>query len=145
MKAYTDLEQSTMLAEFLPLESADMWWAERYEGRVLENGQYVVNDTPYYYLSIIQPSTNNYSQDTIKDIPCWSLAALLDVLPLGLYDEFDGYDYELEINMIDKMPRYIRLGDISHSKFPWDFEKDTLLDNIVESIIWLNDNNYFEL
>ena len=80
MKAYTDLEQSKKLAEILPIESADMWWAERYEGRVLENGQYVVNDTPYYYLSIVQPSINNFSQDTVKDVPCWSLAALLDYL-----------------------------------------------------------------
>jgi hypothetical protein len=80
-----------------------------------------------------------------ENIPCWSLAALLQVLPLGIYDELDNCDYELEIEMIDKMPRYIRLGDIYHSQFPYDFEKDTLIDNIVESIIWLNDNNYFEL
>ena len=127
MKSYTNIEQSKKLAEILPLESADnyySWHDERY---------YVVNkDCPYPY--------------SLKEkIPCWSLAALLQVLPLGIYDEFDGCDYELEINMIDKMPRYIRLGDIYHSQFPYDFEKDTLLDNIVESIIWLNDNNYFEL
>jgi hypothetical protein len=127
MKSYTDLEQSKKLAEILPLESADnyySWHDERY---------YVVNkDCPYPY--------------SLKEkIPCWSLAALLQVLPLGIYDEFDNCDYELEIDMIDKMPRYIRLGDIYHSKFPYDFEKDTLLDNVVESIIWLNDNNYFEL
>ena len=144
MKAYTDLEQSKKLAEILPLESADMWWAERYRGHTTKDYQFIVDDTPYYYLSLTKPSDGNYSLDTIKDIPCWSLAALLDVLPLGIYDELDYNDYELEINMIDKMPRYIRLGDISHSQFPWDFGKDTLIDNVVESIIWLNDNNYFE-
>ena len=63
MKSYTDLEQSKKLAEILPLESADnyySWHDERY---------YVVNkDCPYPY--------------SLKEkIPCWSLAALLDVLP----------------------------------------------------------------
>lgn len=80
MKSYTDLEQSKKLAEFLPLESVDTWWAERYAGRV-ENYEYIVEEKPVYYLSFTKPSEENYSQDTIKDIPCWSLAALLDVLP----------------------------------------------------------------
>lgn len=126
MKSFTDIEQSKKLAEILPLESADMRyapfgdihpWVWDGEVKLLEKGS----------------------------IPCWSLAALLQVLPIGIYDELDYCDYELEIDMINKMPRYIRLGDIYHSQFPYDFEKDTLLDNIVESIIWLNDNNYFEL
>ena len=34
MKAYTDVEQSKKLAEILPIESADLWWAERYAGRM---------------------------------------------------------------------------------------------------------------
>ena len=133
MKAFTDIEQSKKLAKILPFDSADMAWYSSYakDGYSIR----MLNDT--YPLDIIG--------DAHDEIPAWSLAALLDVLPLSIYDESDYNDYELEINMIDKMPRYIRLGDISHSEFPWDFEKDTLLDNIVESIIWLNDNNYFEL
>lgn len=123
MKSYTDLQQSKKLAEILPLKSADMYY---WCGEDLRVGGYKAIDIDY-------------------DIPCWSLAALLNVLPIAIYDEFDGCYYELEIDMIDKMPRYIRLGDIYHSQFPYDFERDTLLDNIVESIIWLNDNNYFEL
>lgn len=80
MKAFTDIEQSEKLAEILPIESADMWWAERYEGHTTMDFQYVIEETPYYYLSLKKPSIDNYSQDTIKDIPCWSLAALLGVL-----------------------------------------------------------------
>jgi len=79
MKAYTDIVQSKKLAEILPLESADMWWAERYAGKVV-NYEYIVEEKPVYYLSFTKPSDGNYSQDTIKDIPCWSLAALLDIL-----------------------------------------------------------------
>ena len=132
MKSYTDLSQSKKLEEFLSLESADMHYHYDFDFDELESIPTITEEDDHF---VLFP----------KDVRCWSLSALLQVLPLGIYDEFDGCDYELEINMIDKMPRYIRLGDISHSKFPWDFEKDTLLDNIVESIIWLNDNNYLEL
>lgn len=124
MKSYTDLEQSKKLAKILPPESADMFYRD--------NGEDV--KLMWEHLSEIKVTT-----------PCWSLTILLEVLPLGIYDELDGCNYELEINMIDKMPRYVRLGDLYHSQFPYDFEKDTLLDNVVESIIWLNNNDYFEL
>ena len=77
MKSYTDLEQSKVLAEFLPLESADnyySWHDERY---------YVVNkDCPYPY--------------SLKEkIPCWSLAALLDVLPSATLDSSSDHYYRL--------------------------------------------------
>jgi len=63
IKNNTDVSQSLKLAEFLPIESADnyySWHDERY---------YVVNkDCPYPY--------------SLKEkIPCWSLAALLNILP----------------------------------------------------------------
>lgn len=129
IKSYTDIEQSKKLAEILPLESADMYW---------KNGvsdKYIQCFTPF----IIDEDGTNV--DFEYDVPCWSLAALFQVMPLKIYDEFDDRDYELEIDAIDKMPRYVRLGDTYHSQFPYDFEKDTLLDNIVESIIWLNHND----
>jgi hypothetical protein len=71
MKSYTDLEQSKKLAEFLPLESADMFLA--------------INGTI--------PVMSKYIDDgfvTADDtaIPCWSLTALLDVLPI-IDDEFE--------------------------------------------------------
>ena len=81
MKPFTDIEQSKKLSEILAIESADAWWAERYEGKVTNDGQYIVNEEPFYYISFIKPSEINYSQDTVKDIPCWSLTALLDVFP----------------------------------------------------------------
>ena len=77
MKAYTDLEQSRKLAEFLPVESADMSYrAYREEGGIPD---YQVTLCPYQFASWI-------------GIPCWSLAALLDVLrfPTLRYDIEDG-------------------------------------------------------
>lgn len=61
MKSYTDLEQSHKLAEILPIESADMWYG---------------NEDPH---KITVGKWNNDKHDE-DDIPCWSLAALLNYL-----------------------------------------------------------------
>ncbi len=67
MKSYTDIEQSNELAEILPIKSADMYYTKD----SLEN----------YYCPI--PLIGKYSE--IHDqFPCWSLAALLNVLPNGI-------------------------------------------------------------
>lgn len=90
MKSFTDIEQSKKLAKILPIESADIWYAEIYEGKTV-GYDYIVSDTPYYSLSLSKPSENNYSQNTVKDIPCWSLAALLSVYPMVVGRDLDMY------------------------------------------------------
>ena len=63
MKGYTNLEQSKKLSEFLPIESSDMnYWC----GTQIRIGGY-------------------RAMDKDLDIPCWSLAALLDVLNKTAY------------------------------------------------------------
>ena len=62
MKAYTDIKQSRKLAEILPLESADMGWYYSRDPQAARNQMWVGT------------KADN------ADIPCWSLAALLDVL-----------------------------------------------------------------
>lgn len=103
MKAFTSLEQSRKLAEILPIESADAWWAEWYEGKVTSDGQYIVNEEPFYHISFIKPSEINYSQDTVKDIPCWSLAALLEVIGIECKMEKTPLDQsgEFTYSMVD--------------------------------------------
>lgn len=80
MKSFTDLEQSKKLAEILPVESADMCY------RIVA---YNPNDTheyqPYCFVGTLE-----------SDIPCWSLAALLDQLEDVICDE-DGNEWELVI------------------------------------------------
>ena len=62
MKSYTDIEQSKKLEEILPLESADMYW---FRNNV---------ETPKIF-------PNNMMKDSVSvTLPCWSLAALLNVL-----------------------------------------------------------------
>ena len=63
IKSFTDLPQSKVLAKFLPLESADCYWEDDMS---------------------VEFGHGWHSQH----IPCWSLAALLGVLP----------DYTLQTN-----------------------------------------------
>lgn len=60
MKAYTDLKQSKKLAEILPIESADMRYVP-------------LGDTHPWFIEgdLIEADA----------VPCWSLAALLNILP----------------------------------------------------------------
>lgn len=69
MKAFTDISQSNKLAEILPLESADMYY---------DVDSYGVQTTPEVLITSVVRK---------KDIPCWSLAALMDVLPKGDYKD----------------------------------------------------------
>lgn len=65
MKAYTDIEQSKKLAEILPIESADMSYRPyREEGGIPD---YRLDLCPYRFASW-------------SGFPCWSLAALLNVV-----------------------------------------------------------------
>lgn len=89
MKTFTDFNQSKILAKFLPVESADL-----------------------YYLAKDDRGTEFFSNPSVKDgvcedidVPCWSLAALLCVLPklhklqhseYGYYCSLANYKYVTE-------------------------------------------------
>lgn len=62
IKSFTSIEQSRKLAEILPIESVDMCYINGDSGKI----------------SIGEWGNNVHDED---DIPCWSLASLLDVLP----------------------------------------------------------------
>ena len=70
IKSYTDISQSKKLAEILPVESADM----------------IYTITNYYHTPFVRIEEINEMDES--DILCWSLAALLGVLP----------DYTLQTN-----------------------------------------------
>ena len=76
MKAYTDLEQSKKLAEILPLESADMIYILMMDIDSMGNSGFF--DIPECY------PFNEFKDSDTKPLPCWSLAALLSVLPKNL-------------------------------------------------------------
>ncbi len=68
IKSFTSLEQSKVLAEILPLESADMNWHE------LPSTGFFARAFPY--------KLDNGATEGL--FPCWSLAALLDIMPNGI-------------------------------------------------------------
>ena len=141
MKSYTDIEQSRKLAEILPIKSADFWYAERYAGQVLDNDKYVVEDTPYYYLSLTHPSENNYSQDTIKDIPCWSTQALLDEIPYTLLNK-DNEDLKLHIEKDGEQYYLFYENEYTGDMFEIETDMhDDLIDACVEMILKLEEKN----
>lgn len=77
MKSFTDLEQSKKLAEILPIESADM---AHYPFGILRNGESVVSPLQESKIEDLQEIYG------IQVIPCWSLTALLDALPVSCDD-----------------------------------------------------------
>ncbi len=68
IKSFTDIEQSRKLAEILPLESADMCYVEEEE---LQG----------YHMETVYTETLHTPYHDKKCIPCWSLAALLKLIP----------------------------------------------------------------
>ena len=68
IKSYTDIEQSKKLAEILPLESADGVLCEYDDG------------SWHYEEWVDKPATSRHEQI------CWSLAALLGILPVIIGD-----------------------------------------------------------
>lgn len=74
IKSYTDLQQSKKLAEILPIESADMFYNEEPDETYPKD----IVDTKYPM--IIREGQKHYLEE--YGIPCWSLAALLGVLPI---------------------------------------------------------------
>ena len=98
MKSYTDIKQSKKLEEILPVESADMMYkqilpkSDRIShvpviGNPLESLKWY--NKGYTYAGQKALSIEEYC------IPCWSLAALLNVLPSSTLDSSDDHHYRL--------------------------------------------------
>ena len=75
IKSYTDIEQSKILAEILPIKSADMCY-------VIDYAESNIYGTDHFKLEV---DTYGLEAQKRDNIPCWSLAALLDVLPKKYY------------------------------------------------------------
>lgn len=88
MKSYTDISQSKKLAEFLSYESADMRYGYiapyDYSDRMYDGGY---DEIPYPKDFLIK-NPNFSANEYDGELPCWSLSALLGVLP----------DYTLQTN-----------------------------------------------
>ena len=120
IKSFTDIEQSKKLANILPLESADM----HYNNASIKGINYV--DEYRAELMDYNTAQKVLSKYLINPmfgiIPCWSLAALLGVLP----------DYE-----INNFGDGIQLG-VNNEALATEGD-ETLLDLVVNMIIHLHE------
>ena len=113
MKSYTDLEQSKKLAEILPLESADMRYDE--------------------YISYIDGTPKvGYKKGVTDGIPCWSLVALLSVLPKCI----GGSVLRMDMSENDFNLWFDDLSGIVDEILP-DITKDNSIDACYEMILKL--------
>ena len=118
IKSYTDLEQSKVLAKFLPLESADMhYWRK---GQILGVG----------YSKEMQ---EGFESKGIDCTPCWSLATLLELLPKRI--EIVDNVYKLSVYLYGIYYWNINNGNLCFESK----DKDNLVDACVDMIIKLHE------
>jgi hypothetical protein len=124
IKSFTSLEQSKKLAEFLPLESADMYYCY---GMDIHTQKCDYDTVP----TIIDAD----NQIDICDIPCWSLASLLSVLPKRI--ELEGVAYELSIYL-----NGLYYWNVNNGNLLLEVKgKDNLVDACVDMIEKLHELN----
>ena len=138
MKGYTSLEQSKKLAEILPIESADMYYFT------------IIRDYPYIKI-ITKIMDGSFSSD--YDTPCWSLAALMHLLPSEFTerDEYSETTYKIDIRkyaLTDDVDVY----QIAYGNYRWhedgshswsdminSGEREELIDACYEMILKLHE------
>lgn len=122
IRSYTTVEQSRKLAKILPIESADMWYSNE----------------DSYKIAVGKWKDNEHDED---DIPCWSLAALIRVLPDEITDDGDVYRnmfFHLKDKYIIQYPRLTTLWPCLLS-----VEADNPVDACVAMIEKLHELNLF--
>jgi hypothetical protein len=88
IKSYTTIEQSCKLAEILPIESADMCYIKHTSS---DNPNWEFNeDFPPMILGNM-----SINEITVETLPCWSLTALLSVLPFNLIVDNQRYAFSM--------------------------------------------------
>ena len=124
MKSYTDIEQSKKLAEILPIESADMHYERAYfEGKQSD-----------WFIALGRP----IKSDDI--IPCWSLAALLNVLPKIYYPVKDHPTYLIlgepkDTNSLYNSEYFLQDGYLSGTQVSSFIEKVNTISALSSGII----------
>jgi len=141
IKIATDLEQSKNLAEILPLESADMCYevGEDLDGYITKTIYTPLMHTPY---------NDDY-------IPCWSLAALMDLLPSKFTEKgkYSETTYSIKIRKY-ALTEDVDIYQIAYGNYRWHEdescswsdmintgEKENLIDAVFQMICWLKENN----
>jgi hypothetical protein len=123
MKSYTNLKQSKKLAEILPIESADLWW----------------NETKKYPEFI--KTYHEYLSVSIPPIPCWSLAALVSILPNNEHITTTISRGSWKIDTIEYMPNtwWCEYEDTKNPAEYFNTSADNPVDACADMIIKLHE------
>lgn len=131
MKSFTDIKQSKRLAKILPLESADMGYipsAEDDDGNTLYTAEY--------------KSEFIFDEDCI---PCWSLAALLSILPR--YLNYNDDKLRLNLYTLDFENLYrkdhcwiVGYWDYDEECETYNFQIQAKEDEIIDACVELIEN-----
>ena len=128
IKSYSDLQQSKKLAEILPPESADMCYilhatSDNLDWRFDDDvPPMVLGETPINKL-------------TVKALPCWSLEALLYIMPKHIKD----YNVlRLDISDNDFAIWYDKVGYGVNNELP-NITKEYAVDACYEMILKLHE------
>ena len=130
---YTSIEQSEKLLELgLSLKSADMFYNEEPDEIYPKD----IVDTKYP--SIIREEHKHYLEE--YGIPCWSLGALLEVMP-----KIPTVAYDLVLQGIEDAPSYIAFDDYSeYYAIHEDFKGNTPLEAAYNTVCWLLEQGYIK-
>lgn len=138
MKAFTDIEQSKKLAEILPIESADMRYGYiapyDFSDRMYDGGY---DDVPYPK-DFLMKNPNFSENEYDGSLPCWSLAALFEIIPKYIEDlnrlriDIDNVDFSIWYDDLNGYGVNDKLPDIT-LKEP--------VDACYEMIVKLKENN----
>lgn len=155
MKSYTDLSQGKKLAEILPLESVDMYYQYVLpkSDRVKHNPEIgnPISALEWYNKGYTMSGKEPITMDEYC-VPCWSLAALLNLLPSEII--YFGTTYKIQIRKYS-LTKGIDLHQISYGNVKIDVdgqfsfkdmvntcEKENLVDACVDMIYILKEMNY---
>lgn len=137
-KICTSIEQAKKLAEFLPLESADMcltfvnnvWnpvWGKTDDIYKLQKDCYEPDYAKDEYV--------DFDEFEPKIVPCWSLSVLLGLMPTD--DKKDEYYVTTESHSDYYTVNYRNCWDgCIHS----EYSEESLLDAAFEMVVWLKEN-----
>lgn len=124
-KICTSLEQSKKLMELgIDVNTADMYY---------DVNNYGIQSKPEVAIGEVWS----------KDIPAWSLSALLELIPPYLGEFKDGIDFDFSKAMNGKWysAHYIKLNDNGLASFNKVVTGDTAVDAAFEMVCWLKENN----
>ena len=143
---WATIEQSKKLVEAgLDHNTADMHYCFE-DGEI---GMYDIDEITREHCILDVKGEYGYDEEYMKKhmIPCWSLGALIDLLPKTIETKKPKNLYFFEILPANNCVAYTALNErkemVFLKMFATGVESDaTLIDNMVSMICWLLNNNY---